>query len=327
MKQKILELLKRHFGEYISGQIISEKLGISRAAVWKHMNALKEDGYEIESVSRKGYRIISTPDVLTYNEIEDLLKTESIGRKIEYYKSLDSTNNFVKSNASRLEDGTVIISEEQTAGRGRLGRYWVSPMYKGVWMSIILRPDLNPIYVSKITQVAAAAVNKAFSDLGIENKIKWPNDIIVNNKKVCGILTEMNAEMNRVNFIVVGIGINVNLDIDDIPEDIRYKATSLKIEKGIEISRKEVVSRILNTFEELYRDFAQNNDLRKSIDICRDNSILINREVKIIERTREYYAKVTGLNEEGHLVIIDNEGKTKELLSGEVSVRNKEGYI
>lgn len=327
MKQKILELLKKHFGEYISGQRISEELGVSRAAVWKHMNALKEEGYEIESVSRKGYKIISTPDVLTYNEIEDLLKTKSIGRKIQYYKSIDSTNSFVKSNANGLEDGTVIISEEQTAGRGRLGRNWVSPMYKGIWMSIILKPDLNPVYVPRITQVAAAAVNKAFSDLGIENKIKWSNDIIVNNKKVCGILTEMNAEMNRVNFVVVGIGINVNLDIDEIPKDLRFKATSLKIEKGIEISRKKVVSSILNTFELLYNDFVQNNDLSKSISICRENSILIGKEVKIIERANEYYAKVTGLSDEGYLIVINNEGETKELLSGEISVRSKEGYI
>lgn len=327
MKHKILELLKKNFGEYISGQKISEKLGVSRAAIWKHMNILKEEGYEIQSVSRKGYRIISTPDVLSYDEIEVLLKTQFIGRKIEYHKSITSTNDFAKRNSSNLEDGTVIISEEQISGRGRLGRNWVSPMHKGIWMSIILKPDINPIYVARITQVAAAAVNKAFYDMGIENKIKWPNDIIVNSKKVCGILTEMNAEMNRVNFVVVGIGINVNLNIEDIPEDLRYKATSLKIEKGKDISRKEMVSNILNQFEPLYKDFVERNDLSESVKICRENSILIGKEVKVIDRSNEYFAKVKDLSDDGHLIIINSEGDREEILTGEVSVRNKDGYV
>jgi BirA family biotin operon repressor/biotin-[acetyl-CoA-carboxylase] ligase len=314
VKHKIVKLLKDNFNQFVSGQKISDTLGVSRAAIWKHMNSLKEDGYEIESVSRKGYRMISTPDLLTYDEIEGFLNTKFIGREIQYYKTIDSTNNFAKINANSLKDGTVIISEEQTVGRGRLGRNWVSPLYKGVWMSIILKPDINPMYVSKITQVVAAAVNRAFFNLGIDNKIKWPNDIIVNNKKVCGILTEMNAEINKVNYVVVGIGINVNLDNEDIPEDLKIKASSLKIENGKELNRKEVVAEILNNLEPLYEDFIDYNDLKKSIEICRENSILIGREVRIIDRNEEYLAYACGLSDEGFLIIKDKQGNVKELI-------------
>jgi BirA family biotin operon repressor/biotin-[acetyl-CoA-carboxylase] ligase len=327
VKHNILKLLKDDFGEFISGQKISEELGVSRAAIWKHMNSLKEEGYEIESISRKGYRLISSPDLLTYDEIASLLNTKLLGREINYYKTLDSTNNFAKINANSLKDGAVIISEEQTAGRGRLGRNWVSPLYKGIWMSIILKPDINPIYVSKITQVVAAAVNRAFFELGIENKIKWPNDIIVNSKKVCGILTEMNAEINHVNYVVVGIGINVNLDNKDIPEDLRLKASSLRIESGKEFNRKKVVAEILNKLEPLYKEFVESNDLNKSIEICRENSILIGREVKIVDRNEVYLAYVCGLSDEGYLIIKDKNGNTKELISGEISVRGKNGYV
>ena len=180
---------------------------------------IKEDGYEIEAISRKGYRIISSPDILTFEEIKEFLSTQYIGKNIIYYDSIGSTNSIAKKLAeSGEEHGTVIISEEQTTGRGRLGRNWISPKYKGIWMSIILRPNIVTENISQITLIGAAAVQKAIMKMGIKTSIKWPNDIVLNSRKVCGILTEMSGEIDHINYLVMGIGINVNLEEEDIPE-------------------------------------------------------------------------------------------------------------
>ncbi|EOD01124.1 biotin--[acetyl-CoA-carboxylase] ligase [Caldisalinibacter kiritimatiensis] len=328
MKGKILELLKKNKGDFVSGQKISEELNVSRTAIWKYMNQLKDEGYEIESVSRKGYRLILTPDVLTYDEIKDLLKTKRIGRDILYFNSIDSTNSKAKQLASDGKgEGTVIISEEQTKGRGRLGRNWVSPKGKGVWMSIIIRPDIQPIDASKITQVTAAAVSKSILELGIKNYIKWPNDIIINNKKVCGILTEMSGELNKINYIVIGIGINVNLDENEIPNDIKDIATSLKIESGKKVSRKQLVANIFNNFEELYEELLNKNEITHSIEICKENSAVLGKEIRVIFRNKEIRGKAVDLTDEGELLIENQEGKIQKIISGEVSIRGVNGYV
>lgn len=327
MKEKILRLLKESEGRFISGQSISEKLGVTRTAIWKYINQLREEGYEVESVSRKGYKLVHTPDLLTYEEINDKLKTKYIGKQIIYFDSVDSTNTKAKEIAQNVEEGTVIIAEEQTKGRGRLGRSWVSHKGKGIWMSIVIKPDLNPVEASKITQVAAAAVSEAIRAIGINNYIKWPNDIVINNKKTCGILTEMSGELNRINYIVVGIGINVNNNINDFPDELKRKATSLKIESGIKIERKKLVAEILNNFEELYNELVKSNTINKSLKICREYSAVIGREIKIISRSEEFVGKAIGLTEEGELLIKDIEGNVKKIISGEVSVRGMDGYV
>ncbi|MCY6485321.1 biotin--[acetyl-CoA-carboxylase] ligase [Clostridium aestuarii] len=328
MKRKIIDLLKKNENNFISGQKISDELGVSRAAIWKYINAIKEDGYEIESVSRKGYKLIATPDLLTYEEIKDNLSTKYIGRKIIYLDTVGSTNNKAKELAVEgAPEGTIIISEEQTTGRGRLGRNWVSPKYKGIWMSIILRPDINPINVPKITQIAAAAVTKASEDIGIEVKIKWPNDIVLNNKKVCGILTEMSGELIRVNHVIVGMGINVNIDSDDFIDEVKDKATSLKIETGRYIERKVLAAKIMNCFEELYEEFINEESIEKSIKICREKSVLIGKEIRIIERQKEITAEAIDLSEDGKLIVKYEDGKIQEIISSEVSVRGLYGYV
>ncbi len=328
MKEEIIKLLKENENHFISGEKISENLGITRAAIWKYMKAIKEDGYEIEAVSRKGYKLISSPDLLTLEEIQPSLNTKYIGRKIVYFDSIDSTNNEAKKLANLNEnEGTVIIAEEQKMGRGRLGRHWVSPKYKGIWMSIILRPDINPLYVSKITQIAAAAVSKSLLDMNVKALIKWPNDIVLNGKKVCGILTEMSAEINRVNYVVVGIGINVNIEAEEFEEEVKKIATSLKIEQGEAIQRKKIVSMILNNFEDLYEEFISNESIDKSIKICREYSALIGKDIKLIERGNETKCKAIDLSKEGKLIVQHNDGKVEEVISGEVSVRGIFGYV
>src|SRR6056297_2013581 len=188
MKDKVLEILKEN-KEYISGEKISNILDVSRTAVWKNINSLKEDGYEIDSVSRKGYKLISSPDLLSYQEIEPYLNTKFIGRNIQYFDTIDSTNKKVKTIAETSSDGTVVISEEQTLGRGRLGRNWSSPKGKSLLISILLKPEIEPSRVSSITLVGAVALVKTLENFGLKGLIKWPNDIIINYKKVAGILT------------------------------------------------------------------------------------------------------------------------------------------
>jgi BirA family transcriptional regulator, biotin operon repressor / biotin---[acetyl-CoA-carboxylase] ligase len=328
MKEKIINLLKENENNFISGEKISESLGVTRAAVWKYIKTLKEEGYEIESVSRKGYRLISSPDLLTYEELSPILNNKIIGKSIIYLDSVDSTNTYAKRLAAEgAEEGTVVISEEQTSGRGRLGREWISPKYKGIWMSIILRPDMEPMSVPGITQVAAAAVSKALRSLGVKAYIKWPNDIILNYKKICGILTEMSGEINKVNYVIVGIGINVNTEEWEFPEEVKDTATSLKIEQGVGIERKRLAAKILDDFKELYEEIVMKNSIKTSIEICRKYSILIDKEVKIINRGNEAIAKAIGLSEDGKLIVKYKDGKIDEIISGEVSIRGINGYV
>jgi BirA family biotin operon repressor/biotin-[acetyl-CoA-carboxylase] ligase len=327
MKEKILKLLKDSGNNFVSGQKISEELGVSRAAIWKYINTIKEDGYEIEAISRKGYRIISAPDILTFEEIKNFLNTEYIGKNIIYYDSIGSTNSKAKELAEiGQEHGTVIISEEQTSGRGRLGRNWVSPKYKGIWMSIILRPNIITENISQITLIGAAAVQKAIMKMGIKTSIKWPNDIVLNSKKVCGILTEMSGEIDHINYLVMGIGINVNLQEVDLPEELKDVATSLTLESGKHIERKLLVANVLNVFEELYNDFVQTGNIKETIEICRENSMLIGKEIQLINRGKVTTAKAIDISNQGELVIENSNGTIEDIVSGEVSIRGIYGY-
>lgn len=328
MKNRIVEVLKENKGKFISGQALSDELDVSRTSISNHMKTLKEEGYKIESVSRRGHKLISSPDILTKEELVEHLTTKYIGQKIYYHQSLESTNNLAKQIAKEHKgEGAVVISEEQTQGRGRLGRSWTSPRKKGVWMSIVLKPKIEPTEASKLTQITAASVYRALSEMGVETSIKWPNDIILNDKKLCGILTEMSSEMIQINYMVVGIGINVNLSLEDIPVDIREKATSLKIEYGKDFNRKELVARILNNFEYFYDLFTCRGDISEAIAICREKSILIGKKVRVIERNNEIEREAIDLTDKGELVVKDSKGDTSVLISGEVSVRGKHGYV
>ncbi|KAJ53901.1 BirA family biotin operon repressor/biotin-[acetyl-CoA-carboxylase] ligase [Clostridium tetanomorphum] len=328
MKEEILNLLKENNDSFISGQFISEKLGVTRTAIWKYINTLKNEGYKIESVSKKGYRLISSPDILTYEEIKENLNTKYIGRNIIYYDSIDSTNTKAKELASKGElNGTVIISEEQTSGRGRLGKIWCSPKNKGIWLSIILKPEIDPMNVAKITQIAGASVCKSLLEIGINSYIKWPNDIVINNKKVCGILTEMSCELNMINYVILGIGINANIDKNEIPEEISTIATSLKIEDGKSIKRKYLTAKILNNFEMLYEEFLHKNSFNTSLEICKKHSILLGKDIKIINRNTTIIGKAIDIDHDGRLVIEHLDGKKEALVSGEVSIRGLYGYV
>ncbi len=326
MRNKILEALYANKGNYVSGEILKEKLGISRTAVWKHIKILQDQGYNIQTAPRKGYVLFEADDKLLSKEIESLLWGHTMGRELIVFDSIDSTNTYGKNNADHLMDGTIILSEEQLAGRGRRGKDWSSPKGTGIWMSMVLKPDIPPTEGVKTTQIAAAAVCKAIRDLtGLDALIKWPNDIVVNGRKVCGILTEMAGQLNKIDYIVVGIGINVNNT--EFPEGISAVATSLQIEYGKKIDRKELIVRIIKNFEALYHSYIENLNLTQVVAIVRDYSAVIGKEIKVIHGASERIVTVHDIDEEGFLIVESGDGKREVIFSGEVSIRGKNGYI
>lgn len=327
MKNKIIEILKENKNRYISGELISKMLDVSRTSIWKHISSLRKEGYIIESASRKGYKLISAPDILDIEFIKNTISTKHIGKSIYYYNSIDSTNKEARNLAMNENKQAIVISEEQTMGKGRLGRSWVSPKYKGIWMSFILTPKIAPEEAPKITQIAAAAVSYALDNIGIENKIKWPNDIVIGKKKACGILTEMNGEIGRINFIVIGIGINVNLNEKDFTPEIKDIATSLKIESNKFINRENLIKNILNQFEYLYEDFLNTKSMEKTLQICREKSALLGEIVRLINGDEKREVKAIDIDDEGRLVIEDDKGNLEKIISGEISIRGLDDYI
>ncbi|GKX28359.1 bifunctional ligase/repressor BirA [Vallitalea longa] len=326
MKEKIIELLNRA-DDYISGEEISKHLGVSRTAVWKVINHLREEGYEIESVTRKGYRLVSSPDILNEEELHYNLNTNVIGNKIISYDSVDSTNQQAKKLALEgAGEGTVVIAEEQTAGKGRRGKNWVSPPKTGIWMSIILRPDIMPENASMLTLVAGLAVCKAIREItSLEASIKWPNDIVVSGKKICGLLTEMNSEIDYVNFVVVGIGINVN--IEEFPPELDKMATSLMIEGNQIYKRKRIINKTLEIFEVYYKKYLETEDLTNIIAEYNECCINIGRNVKVTSRSQNLKGIVKEVTRKGELIITDPQGEDIEITSGEVSIRGIYGYV
>ncbi len=329
MKNKILEELKSNNGQPVSGEEMSKKLGISRTAVWKHIKRLRSEGYDIESQTNSGYKLVGSPDILTLEELEPFLNTGFIGRSIVYLDSVDSTNTYAKKAAEKaFSDGTVIIAEKQLAGRGRLGRDWVSPGGKGIWMTIMLKPDILPFDAPKLTIVAACAVVKGlWSCCGLEARIKWPNDIVAGGKKLCGILTEMSAEEDEVKYVIIGIGINANLGVDDFGPGVSDVATSISIEKGDTVSRKAVLASVLLEFEQLYRDFVRQGSISFFLEEYKDKSAVLGKEIRVISKKEELTGRAVDISEEGHLVVRLGDGTLREVMSGEVSIRGLTGYI
>ena len=328
MKSDILKILKENKEKYVSGEEISNILGVTRASVWKNIKLLQKEGYTIDGVSKKGYKLINSPDILSFDEVSMYLNTNYIGKKIHHFITVDSTNSIAKDLAREGEaEGAIVLSEEQLKGRGRLKRSWISPKYKGIWMSIILRPEIEPIYASKITLIGAAAISKALLDMDIKNYIKWPNDIVINNKKVCGILTEMSAELNTVNYIVMGIGINVNIDKEEMNDDIKNNATSLKEYKGEWVDRKALFVSIVSHFEELYDQFKNYNSIEKTIEICKKNSIVLGKEIVLIKKSNKVVVKAIDIDKDGSLIVVHENGEKEKIISGEISLRGIDGYI
>jgi len=263
-------------------------------------------------------------NLLTYDNISYKLNTNIVGKKIIQFETIDSTNDYAKKIALEELDGTVVISEEQTKGKGRIGRQWHSKSKEGIWMSIILKPNIIPQNAPFITLIAGASIVKALNNLGIETTIKWPNDIIINNRKVAGILTELSTEIDRINYIVLGIGINVKTT--EFSQEISEIATSL-YKEGYKTSRVDITKSILKEFEALYIQYINENSKNDTLDICRKYSEIIEKEVYLIKGEEKELVRCLDINKDGNLIVQTENNIIKEIISGEVSIRGVKGYV
>ncbi|MBR4183623.1 MAG: biotin--[Lachnospiraceae bacterium] len=382
MKNKILARLS-DADDFVSGQELCNEFGVSRTAVWKAVNRLKKEGYNIESVTNRGYRLRPGSDIMSESEIRRFLKTDTIGNNVIVYDECDSTNNRVaQASFEGAQEGLVIVAYCQTLGRGRRGRSWQSPGGVSVYMSVLLKPAFAPEYAPQVTLVAALAVSSAIDELvdrratevspetgvtetvenltktnltesvksptetgltetgeslactkaagesgnpsAIRTRIKWPNDIVMNGRKVCGILTELDCQMDYINNLVVGIGINVFEE--SFPDDIADKAGSIFSVTGLKISRNQLVVAVCSYFEKYYNIFLQTCDLTNLVDIYNEKLINKDREVRVLDPKGEFEGVAKGITDEGRLIVETGEG-ARYVSSGEVSVRGLYGYV
>ncbi|MDD3252238.1 MAG: biotin--[acetyl-CoA-carboxylase] ligase [Lachnospiraceae bacterium] len=326
MKTEILKYLKET-KEYLSGQELCERLGVSRTAVWKVIRQLQEEGYQIEAVRNRGYRLTTSGDVLTEAELKSLLHTARAGQTLVILKETDSTNNYARKLADQgAADGTLVLAEQQTAGKGRRGRNWTSPSGTGIWMSLLLRPEFAPAHASMLTLVAAMAVKQGIAEItGLDCQIKWPNDIVLNGKKICGILTEMSTEEDSIRHVVIGIGINVN--IESFPEELRPKATSLLLEAEQRFLRAPLVEAVLRSWETYYETYQSTLDMSLLKEEYNRSLASRGQEVKVLSPKGDYTGVSQGINDGGELLVEMPDGELREVMSGEVSVRGIYGYV
>lgn len=321
IRKDLLDAFTNAGESYLSGQHLAELIGCSRTAVWKHIEELRKEGFELEAVRKKGYRIVKTPEKITADEIRLGLKTRFIGQNIHYEESVESTQKIAHRLAYEdVSEGTVIIAEEQLSGRGRMDRKWHSPKYTGIWMSLILRPNIPLPKAPQLTLLAAVAIVQAIEGLTeLSPEIKWPNDILISGKKVTGILTELQAEADRINSIIIGIGMNVNQVEEDFPVELKKIATSLRIEQGKEISRAAMVREIFNNMEKLYNLYLAEGFLPIKL-LWESYAISVGREITARTLMQTIVGKALGITDEGVLMIEDKQGVTHHVYSADIEV-------
>jgi len=319
-KEKLLAYLKENRGEWVSGEFFSKKMLISRSAIWKHIRNLREEGYGIVSSPKKGYFLQHISQMVLPNEIREGLDTTVFGqRDIIYLTEIDSTNRKAKELANRgTPEGTLVISEKQTKGRGRKGRSWFSPSHDGIYISLILRPDIPPDEAPKISLLTAVTVAETLLSLTpLDVKIKWPNDILINEKKVAGILTEISTELDVINHVVVGLGLNVNTQ--NFPEDIFKRATSVYMETGERFSRVKIIREYLKQIEKYY-DLFTKRGIAPVIKRWNELTHMIGRRVMVEVVGNKHVGKAQGLDADGFLILKDDRGRTHRIISGDVTL-------
>lgn len=315
LKFNVLKVLADE-GEFTSGEKLASTLGVSRTAIWKTVRNLRNKGYVIEAVPRRGYRLVESPDAPYPHEIRRRLKTRVFGTKIQHYEEVGSTNDVAKELASRgAPQGTLVIAERQTGGRGRMGRTWYSPR-GGLWFSIILRPDLTPGEVPLLALTLGVGVAKALAKEGLDCRLKWPNDVLINGRKVCGILTELDAEMDIVNYVIAGIGINVNNDVEDFPEEFRRLATTVKAVLGKEVSLVGLLVRVLQELEDAYFTLERKGG-SVILDEWRRLSSTLGKKVKVVTHGVTLEGIARDVAENGALVLELESGRRESIISGD----------
>ncbi|RIW33126.1 biotin--[acetyl-CoA-carboxylase] ligase [Bacillus salacetis] len=321
IRKKLMDAFTKAEGEFLSGQALADIAGCSRTAVWKHIEELRKEGFEFEAVKKRGYRIVKTPDRGSEEQIKPGLKTRFIGKAIHYIESVPSTQKIAHTLAQEgAEEGTAVIADEQTEGRGRLLRSWHSPRGTGIWMSIILKPQLPPQRAPQFTLIAAVAVVQAIEEVcGLSPEIKWPNDILLNGRKVTGILTELQAEADKINSIIIGIGMNVNQKAEDFPKELQSIATSLALEKEEKISRVQLIQKVMEKLE-MYYDLYMEKGFTPIKLLWESYAVSIGRHITARTITGSIHGKALGINEDGVLRIEDGAGTIHEVYSADIEL-------
>lgn len=328
-RDRVLALLKESGGNYCSGEKMSQALGLSRAAIWKAVDALRQEGYGISSVPNRGYRLENSPDRLSAGELAGALKGCTIGANLICLDRVDSTNNYAKKLADEgAPHGTVVLSDLQTGGRGRRGNSFLSPAGKGLYLSVLLRPELPPMDVIDLTAWVAVAVCDAVEEVAGERPgIKWTNDIILRQKKLCGILTELSleGESGQLHYVVAGIGINVSQNAEDFGDEVSQVAISLEQALGRKVRRADLAAAVIRALDRLDRDFPE-----KKADYLaryRAGCLTTGHEVRLIQKGQARTAFAESIDDDFALVVRWSDGSREAITAGDVSVRGLLGYV
>jgi BirA family biotin operon repressor/biotin-[acetyl-CoA-carboxylase] ligase len=316
-EELVLAFLAEAGDEFVSGEAISDKLGLSRAAVWKHVNALRAQGYRIDALSARGYRLVAIPDRLGPLELRPLLSTRELGHVLHFYEELPSTSERAKELAEEgAAHGEVVIAEAQTAGRGRRGRTWVSPARKNLYLSVVLRPDLPPQRAPELTLLGSVAVCEVVREAGVDAAIKWPNDILTGSRKLAGILTEMAADPDRIQWVVLGVGVNLNAVPEDFPPELQEEATSLLIARGGPVPRALFAAALLARLEAWLERHAEEG-FRPIREAWRALSGTLGRQVRVASRDAEIVGVAEDIDDAGALLVRTSAGVVR-VLAGDV---------
>ncbi|WP_078432804.1 biotin--[acetyl-CoA-carboxylase] ligase [Metabacillus halosaccharovorans] len=322
LRSKLLEAFSNAEGGFVSGQKLSEYIGCSRTAVWKHIEDLRKDGYELEAVRRLGYRITKKPNKISDNEIKIGLKTMKMGHHVHFEETVSSTQKIAQTLANEgAEEGTIVVAERQTNGRGRMARQWYSPSGTGIWMSLIIRPNIAVQAAPQLTLLTAVAIVQAIEEITpLKPDIKWPNDILINGKKLVGILTELQAEADRVHSIIIGTGINVNQSISDFPEELHHVATSIHLETDKQWDRAQLIQEILLKFENLYSLYLAQG-FRPIKLLWEGYAVSLQKPITARTINGTVEGKAIGINDAGVLLIQTSDGSVKQIYSADIELQ------
>ncbi len=318
--EKIIQILKDHEGRFVSGEVISQEVGITRAAIWKRIAALKDLGYVVDARQNMGYRLMRSPDILTPSEIQYRLGTKIVGKEVRYYPVLESTNaEAFRLASSGAADGLVVITDHQTGGKGRLNRTWFSFRRQSISLSVVLRPKIVPYLATMLTYMTGIALYEAiYAQTAIKPSLKWPNDILMRGKKVAGVLCELNTETDIVNFAVIGMGVNLNVRKKRFPEEIREASTSLYEETKKRLKRVAFVKELLRQLDYWYSVFLRDGGDSRILAEWKERSQIVGQNVRIRSFEEEIVGKVVDVDSYGALMIETEDDKKKRVIAGDL---------
>lgn len=316
---ELLELFEGHAGQYVSGELISQQLNVSRTAVWKKIKKLEAEGYQFEASRKLGYRLLSAPDKLPVDELIQKQQSHIFGRAIHWFEDVESTQDIAKKLAEEgAPEGTLVIAEQQLSGRGRMGRGWISPKGKGIWMSLIMRPLVPVHFAPQLTLLTAVALCRSLRRItSLPIGIKWPNDLLIEGKKISGILLESAAEDERLCYVIAGTGISVNLEEADYTAEVLERATSLRVASGTKWERSDIITDFLQEWEQLYflyqeEGFAPIITLWEALSVSLHKPAILTTPQGVIEGTP------IGLDPSGAITVRKNDGSTIVVFSAEM---------